>query len=188
MVFYTVQTMFISGVFFGAAAVAEVSLFTAYPLGHLFTVSYTCALVISADCIILTVLYLGLNWFEKKWQEGICKPWCEHWSPHFAAVSLLTHIYSLPLGLLDLYVVKDWKLLVACRPALGVNIAALAVYAFLYIVMLIVAHQSNGGHYAYPFCYDLDKLKPYPLGWAAFYIVLLIVLSLLVWMLNSTIK
>ena len=117
----------------------------------------------SALCVILTLLFLKLCWFEPRWRKDILRVNNIEHSPYFGFVQLYIHCVELPLGLASLLLVKDRAMLQAVMPAASFLTLASFTYGMGYLGLLVYMYAVRGIA-IYPFLCAL----PVPLGWIGF--------------------
>ena len=69
--------------------------------------------------------------------------------------NLSTRAVTLPLGLADLFILKDWSLLVAARPAPASVAASGITYGVVYVSLIALIYK-RWDISVYPFCADLQ--------------------------------
>mmetsp|Transcript_6260 Transcript_6260/g.9692 ORF Transcript_6260/g.9692 Transcript_6260/m.9692 type:complete len:169 (-) Transcript_6260:119-625(-) len=157
-----------------AAAAGEVLLFAGVPCPGLLTASYTMAVFAATIGIMLTLLFLKFNYFEKKWQEEVAAAWELRGFP-FSRLTLISHCLSLPVGVLDVVLVRDRRFLTLCNPTLAVNLVfalmfAGSWYAFIHVLWRATDYKC----WPYPFLHEFNTM----LKRLAFFVVIYIGLTI----------
>eukprot|EP00401_Gymnodinium_catenatum_P032131 CAMPEP_0117563840 /NCGR_PEP_ID=MMETSP0784-20121206/55713_1 /TAXON_ID=39447 /ORGANISM="" /LENGTH=246 /DNA_ID=CAMNT_0005361521 /DNA_START=76 /DNA_END=813 /DNA_ORIENTATION=+ len=122
--------------------VAEVSLLSSWPCLRLLTVCYTLSSFVGALGVVLTLLFLKFNWFEEKWQTNVRRLWEGRGIP-FGLLTLLSHIPSMPVGILDV-AIKDSTLLRLCAPLLYENVLAVFIFSMVYFIWIHIFWALSG--------------------------------------------
>lgn len=110
----------------------------------------------------VTVQYFVLVHSHPTFQEKCAD--CAAWDPpyKFREIMIITHVFALPLALLDACVAKDREALAQDCSMLATALLSLA-YVVFYVV-LITLNQRATGHWPYAFMEDLQTLRK----WAVF--------------------
>lgn len=154
-IFLTFQIEVIQTVHMIAGAAAEIALFTHSPVPALSAFNYSVSIFVDTTGVVLTLLFLKFNWFEKEWQLQARGVW-ESRGVRMGMLSLVSHIPSLPIGLLDI-IVKDHHFLRACSPIFVANALVIAAFASYYVAWIHVWWAASGYKcWPYPFLHKFD--------------------------------
>lgn len=121
--------------------------------------------------IALTILYLKLNWFEETWQREVLDATNAR-GINFTEITLVAHILSLPVGILDVLLCKRPDV----YPLNASSIAKVTAFATLYPPFycgITCLNYYMVGHYPYPF---MRALKA-PKHWIGFCVALIVLLN-----------
>mmetsp|Transcript_55106 Transcript_55106/g.144955 ORF Transcript_55106/g.144955 Transcript_55106/m.144955 type:complete len:287 (-) Transcript_55106:74-934(-) len=141
-----------------ASFLAEACLLLGLPCAGLLTFSYTIAVFMSTIGIMLTLLFLKFNYFEKVWRTEVKELWERRGIP-LGRYTLLAHLPSLPIAVLDLAVVKDKSFLHLCNPQLWHNAGFTVLFGTLYFSWIhVLWWLTNYEHWPYPFLHELDTI------------------------------
>lgn len=141
-----------------ATAMAEVALFLGMPMPQLMKVTHQGSVLVGSLGVMLCLLFLGLNYFEAKWRKNVKDLWESRGYP-MGFMSLLGHVPSLPVGVLDL-VVKDRVFFHAVKPSFFPSCVAMVLaFAVMYTSwMHVFWYLSDFKCWPYPFLHDLDSI------------------------------
>ena len=184
-IYYTHQTMSITAIYYTCSAVAEL---TGQPA--LRAACYSASLFVAADGVVLTLLWLRLNWLDSGWQR-VRSAWeTQGGCPDFGAICVAVHVPTSLFALLDVLVLRDAGLLARHTPSLGWILRAYVYYAFVYVFVCWL-NRLACGRYPYPFLVALEKpSKALPLGlllFAAAVCVFIVAVALaLHWLVSTT--
>lgn len=154
-IFLTFQITVIQTVHTMAGAAAEIALFTNSTMPALSAFNYSVSIFVDTTGVVLTLLFLKFNWFEKEWQLQARGVW-ESRGVRMGMLSLVSHIPSLPIGLLDI-IVKDHHFLRACSPIFAANAFVIAAFASYYVAWIHVWWAASGYKcWPYPFLHKFD--------------------------------
>ena len=184
-IYYTHQTMSITAIYYTCSALAE---FTDQPALRL--ACYSASLFVAADGVVLTLLWLRLNWLDAGWQR-VRRAWeTEGGCPNFGAICVAVHVPTSIFALVDVLVLRDSGLLARYTPSLGWTLRAYVYYAFVYVFVCWL-NRCACGRYPYPFLVALEKpSKALPLGlllFAAAVCVFIVAVAMgLHWLVSAT--
>jgi hypothetical protein len=159
--------------------IGEASLFTSAPLAPCLVCAYSLDVFITSLCVLVTVLFLRLCWYEPRWRKEILQVNLVEHSPYFGAVQLYIHVVELPLSLFSLLVAKDRTLLRALKPDVLWLIFASLVYSIGYQSLLTLLYVKFHT-VVYPFLYAVHSVKPVPIGWVFFFVAIAAVVTSIV--------
>jgi len=155
--YLTVWILYFQSVHMLATAAAETLQACGVPCPRLVTFTHAAAVFIGTVGIMLTLLFLKFNYFEEKWQIEVRQLWERRGVP-FGFYSLVEHVPSLPVGILDV-LVRDRRFLRLCCPSLAANSAVVLAFSLLYFVWMHLLWWLTGYKcWPYPFLKDLDTL------------------------------
>jgi len=138
------------------SAAGEVLLVLGVSCPKLMTMAYECAIFAAAIGILLTLLFLKFNYFEEKWREEVAKVVKRSGVPYFH-LSLLAHLPSLPVAVLDIAVVRNARFLYLSKLPLSLNVGLAFGFAASYFGLIHILWWASGyRNWPYPFLHDLD--------------------------------
>lgn len=158
-----------------SSAIGEMSLLGPAPALGLLVAGYKASVFAGTLGIMLTLMFLKLCYFEKGWQT-YCKEFWEGRGFPVGRNTLMSHCFSLPIGVLDV-VVKDKAFLRACTPSFLHTMLALAIFAALYFYWIHVTFAVCG-IWPYPLLYKFDTFVQRHALWAGIFVVGTLVLVL----------
>jgi len=159
-----------------AAAAGELLLLAGVPCPVLMTASYRFAEIAAGLGIMLTLLFLKFNYFEEKWRVEIAGTWARRGYPFFT-VSLIGHLPSLPIAILDVAFVRDGRFLKLCNPALAENVGMTFVFMVTwYTFMHVLWWATNYQNWPYPFLHEFDTFLKRIILFAVVFAVFVVVI------------
>lgn len=177
--FFTCQTIILTTCAHFVWLLGEASLFTSMPLPRCLAFAYNIDIFVSSLCIMVTLLFLKLCWYEPKWRRDILEINLVEHSPHFGSVQLFIHAVELPLGILSPLCLKCSPLLAAVKPNLLSLTLGSLVYGLCYICLMATMYIWYDAA-IYPFIVDMHAVKPFPLGWLGFWAAISLLIAVCV--------
>lgn len=137
------------------AAAAEAFLWMGAPAPRLLAWTYSASTFVATGGVALTLLFLKFCYFEEAWRRLEKDVW-ERRGVKLGLISLLQHVLSLPIAIIDV-LAKDQSYLKLCQPNVTMEMAAVAAFVTAYTAWYHLMWALSGYTlFPYPFLYELD--------------------------------